>query len=273
MILEATTSGAESTPGDPNISWPIERLSSSVQPTPAEWHPSFAAHHGRSASPSSASSTSNNTPELDQSNYPTGRKSLAGISLRAFALGTTLGLSTSLTILLTTLSPTPLWRIPFFLAALSLFHFLEFFVTARHNTPYADVKAFLLSSNGWAYNAAHGSALLECLAAQYFWPAPIAGAGLARLALAAGLVLVCVGQVVRSLAMAQAAGNFNHHVQSTHQAGHVLVRTGLYGYLRHPSYFGFFWWGLGTQLVLGNVVCFMAYAAVLWRFFCDPDQA
>jgi hypothetical protein len=56
-------------------------------------------------------------------------------------------------------------------------------------------------------------------------------------------------------------------VQSKHQAGHVLVKSGLYGYLRHPSYFGFFWWGLGTQLVLGNAVCFVGYALVLWRFF------
>lgn len=76
-----------------------------------------------------------------------------------------------------------------------------------------------------------------------------------------------VGQVVRSLAMAHAAGNFNHHVQSRRKDGHVLVTDGIYSVLRHPSYFGFFWWGLGTQMVLGNFVCFALYALVLWRFF------
>lgn len=80
-------------------------------------------------------------------------------------------------------------------------------------------------------------------------------------------MLLLVGQVVRTIAMAQAASNFNHHVQSQHQQGHVLVNTGLYRYLRHPSYFGFFWWGLGTQLVLGNMVCFVGYSLVLWQFF------
>lgn len=76
-----------------------------------------------------------------------------------------------------------------------------------------------------------------------------------------------LGQTIRSVAMAQAGSNFNHTVQVTRREGHVLVTGGVYSVLRHPSYFGFFWWGLGTQLVLGNGVCFVAYAVVLWRFF------
>ncbi|RYF84537.1 MAG: hypothetical protein EOO03_14665, partial [Chitinophagaceae bacterium] len=32
-------------------------------------------------------------------------------------------------------------------------------------------------------------------------------------------------------------------------------------------YFGFFWWGVGTQLLLGNTVCFVGYTGVLWYFF------
>jgi len=40
------------------------------------------------------------------------------------------------------------------------------------------------------------------------------------------------------------------------------------GYHRYGSYyFGYFWWGLGTQIVMGNPVCFVGYAVVLWRFF------
>lgn len=67
--------------------------------------------------------------------------------------------------------------------------------------------------------------------------------------------------------MVQAGSNFNHTVQAERKEGHTLVQHGVYAVLRHPSYFGFFWWGLGTQLVLGNVVCFAGYALVLWRFF------
>jgi protein-S-isoprenylcysteine O-methyltransferase len=36
---------------------------------------------------------------------------------------------------------------------------------------------------------------------------------------------------------------------------------------RHPSYFGFFWWAIGTQLVLVNPVGLVGFCAVLWVFF------
>ena len=82
-----------------------------------------------------------------------------------------------------------------------------------------------------------------------------------------GFVLMVVGQVVRTTAMAQAGKNFSHVISMKKKEGHVLVTSGVYRWLRHPSYFGFFWWGLGTQIVLGNVICLVGYAAVLWRFF------
>ncbi|KAL4778313.1 Isoprenylcysteine carboxyl methyltransferase family-domain-containing protein [Aspergillus varians] len=205
---------------------------------------------------------------------PSGSKSLSGISLRAFLLGTKLGLSVSLTIVLLLRQPTPhyLWRLPFFISSLCLFHFLEYYITAAYNTRYADVSAFLLTSNGWAYNVAHISAALECLLTYVFYPhdsyfdftAPVHGV---KLQVILGLLLMGLGQTVRSLAMAQAGSNFNHTVQVERKEGHSLVTRGVYAVLRHPSYFGFFWWGIGTQLVLGNVVCLVGYAVVLWKFF------
>ncbi|KAF7594515.1 hypothetical protein BBP40_008962 [Aspergillus hancockii] len=210
-------------------------------------------------------------PPLDPSNYPNGKKSLSGVSLRAFLIGTTLGLSTSLTIALRIVN-SPLWRIPFFLASLTVFHFLEYYVTAEYNTHYANISAFLLSSNGWAYNVAHISAALECLLAQLIWPDAgylnwgVLVSGI-KIQVVLGLALMVVGQIVRTLAMAQAGSNFNHTVQVERKEDHILVTHGVYAVLRHPSYFGFFWWGLGTQMVLGNVVCFVGYAIVLWKFF------
>ncbi|KAJ5170754.1 uncharacterized protein N7500_003537 [Penicillium coprophilum] len=261
MLSNATTSGAE-----PNKA-------------PIFTHASRTPIHNRTSSNvSSSSSASTDAPDPYTSIYPDGKMSLAGISLRAMLLGTSLGLSASMSLFLSTVYPNPLWRVPFFVASLSLFHFLEFYVTARYNTRYATVSAFLLSSNGWAYNIAHGSAIVECLVSNIFWPGQSAAGRMVTvtepffgnrvsLLVIVGFVLLLIGQAIRTIAMAQAASNFNHHVQSRHQEGHVLVNTGLYRYLRHPSYFGFFWWGLGTQLVLGNTVCFVGYALVLWRFF------
>ena len=88
-----------------------------------------------------------------------------------------------------------------------------------------------------------------------------------RVLVITGLVMILVGQIIRSTAMAQAGTNFNHTVQWRRKEDHELVTSGIYAWLRHPSYCGFFWWGLGTQVVLGNGVCFVAYAGVLWVFF------
>ena len=85
--------------------------------------------------------------------------------------------------------------------------------------------------------------------------------------IALGLVFVLLGQGVRSAAMATAGTNFNHVPVRERREGHVLVTNGVYAYLRHPAYFGFFWWAVGTQLVVGNAVCLVAYSVVLWRFF------
>jgi len=40
-----------------------------------------------------------------------------------------------------------------------------------------------------------------------------------------------------------------------------------YRWFRHPSYTGFFYWAVGTQMVLQNHLCFFAFALILWRFF------
>ncbi|TWU75790.1 hypothetical protein ED733_003775 [Metarhizium rileyi] len=194
--------------------------------------------------------------------------SLAGISLRAFALGFTACLGLLSTVLVLALTSSPLWRIPFFLCALSTFHFLEFWTTAAANTPEATVHAFLLTANWPAYPIAHMVACVECVLTNVVFPsrgwAPL---GLSTVLMLTGLVMVVGGQTVRSVAMLTAGQSFNHTVQTKKADSHTLVTTGVYGLCRHPSYFGFFYWGLGTQLVLGNLVCFLGYAYVLWKFF------
>ena len=85
--------------------------------------------------------------------------------------------------------------------------------------------------------------------------------------------------------MIHAGSNFSHIMAHRKAEGHVLVTSGIYrleptsitgdmllmsrlvSYLRHPSYTGFFYWALGTQLVLQNPLSFVLYLCILWRFF------
>lgn len=212
-----------------------------------------------------ASSTYSQTAS-QQSISPSDPKSPAAISLRAFLLGAALGISLPL-VIFPLFYCSPFWRPPFFLLMLSLFHFLEYYSTACYNSSAATTTAFLLSSNGSAYNIAHTLAFFECIVRNYYFPPSGTKSIYASLVLTLGIILTLLGQVTRTMAMAHAGSNFNHLVQSTRKQGHVLVTDGIYAWLRHPSYFGFFWWGLGTQLVLGNAICFIGYLIILWRFF------
>ncbi|KAF2650100.1 prenyl cysteine carboxyl methyltransferas-like protein Ste14 [Lophiostoma macrostomum CBS 122681] len=201
---------------------------------------------------------------LPRAFYPGGDRALSGIALRAFLLGSGAVLGAVLAVVLAYYD-SRLWRPPFFLAALCIFHFLEFWTTAEYNTPNAYIAAFLLT-NGSRYRQAHTFAFFESFITSYFfgeWQARIQPPWL----IALGFAMILVGQIVRTFAMVQAGTNFNHLVQSRKNEGHELVTTGWYSIFRHPSYFGFFWWGLGTQVALGNVVSFAAYSAILWYFF------
>lgn len=256
--------------------------------SPANGH---ADHHTNGTTNGHLAPTPSPTfPPRRSSLLPDPSRAPLPIALRASFLSLVLGIGTLSTIHLLYHSH-PLWRIPFFASTLSLFHLLEFYITALYNPPAATVSAFLLD-NGRAYNIAHAAAFLECFLhfAPFFpWssssssssftltptqpqpPSPPSNPYPALLthpaSLALGLTLLTLGQLVRSTAMAHAGLNFNHIVQSEKHPSHTLVTSGIYSVLRHPSYFGFFWWSLGTQVVLGNVVCLVGFAVVLGRFF------
>jgi len=193
-------------------------------------------------------------------------KSLSGIALRSFLLGLVLSASSILTLYLAYHQRT-LWRAPFFLSSLCVFHFLEFYTTALTNTASAKVSSFLLASNGSAYTIAHTAAITECVLSHFFLPAPILPDAAHYVILAFAFVFIAVGQTIRAIAMLQAGSNFSHMVAHTKRQEHQLVTDGLYSVLRHPSYFGYFWWAIGTQLACGNAVCLLGYAFVLYRFF------
>ena len=63
-----------------------------------------------------------------------------------------------------------------------------------------------------------------------------------------GLLMVVFGECLRKAAMFTAASNFNHVVQSEKSDTHTLVTSGVYAWFRHPSYVGWFYWSIGTQV-------------------------
>lgn len=154
------------------------------------------------------------------------------------------------------------YQLGFFVAAWAAFHWGEFAVTAGWNREKCSVDSFLLD-NGALYHAANSLALFEYLLSLYLHPSLKSYPYISEI----GVTMVVFGQALRSIAMIHASTNFSHSLAFRKLARHQLVTDGIYGWFRHPSYAGFFYWALGTQLVLQNPITFMAFSAILWRFF------
>ncbi|SNX83323.1 related to STE14 - farnesyl cysteine carboxyl-methyltransferase [Melanopsichium pennsylvanicum] len=136
-----------------------------------------------------------------------------------------------------------------YLLAWTVFHMLEFNVTASYNPTRLYSDSFLLN-NGKHYHYAHLFSLFEFCLTSHFYPRT-KSAGLSTYL---GLGLMLFGQIFRSLAMIQASNNFSHILAWKKRNDHELVKHGVYGWVRHPSYVGFTYWALGTQVMLGNKV-------------------
>lgn len=155
-----------------------------------------------------------------------------------------------------------------YIMALTLFHFLEYYITAKYNPRKVNSQSFLLN-NGIEYTMAHTIAILECLIEGWLFPNVKAynHSKICQILVLSGLLLVLIGQIVRSLAMYTAGKSFSHIVKVEKETDHKLVTTGVYAFFRHPSYFGFFWWAIGTQLMLLNPITLCAFSFMLYRFF------
>lgn len=148
--------------------------------------------------------------------------------------------------------------------ALAFFHISEYVVTAIFNAHTLSMDSFLINHSR-EYGIAAVSSWVEFFLEYFLFP----GLKTLRVISWLGIVLVVLGELLRKLAMFTAASNFTHIVQYHKRHGHVLVTHGVYSLFRHPSYVGWFYWSIGTQLVLCNPVCLVGYAVASWQFFND----
>ncbi|TFK29394.1 prenyl cysteine carboxyl methyltransferase Ste14 [Coprinopsis marcescibilis] len=184
-------------------------------------------------------------------------------SLIAFLLGITFA-SGSYLVLIGGLSSSVVltYKLGFFIASWALFHWLEFAVTAGWNREKCSVDSYLLD-NGSMYHVSHTIAVVEYALTSWWNPSLKTYPYVTEI----GFGMVILGQFLRSFAMIHAATNFSHAVAANKRENHRLVDDGIYGWFRHPSYAGFWYWAVGTQLVLQNPLSFVFFAVVLWDFF------
>lgn len=192
-------------------------------------------------------------------NWQFGKRGLVPTALAGLLLGITgtIGLAIFF-------SSTNYWNFGVYLTALSIFHLLEFLLTATFHPRDVTFDSFLLN-HSTAYQAAVVMALAE-----YWLEVWIFGTGglkTMRFSFVLGVLLILIGQSCRTLAMWTGGVSFTHLIAEQRRPEHQLVQHGIFSILRHPSYFGHFYMSLGTQLVLNNPISLAAYAGILWKFF------
>ena len=142
------------------------------------------------------------------------------------------------------------------------FHLSEFALAFHYNPRELGWRSFLLSK---PYAVAMGAAALEFHLEWRFF-AERKEAAVAT-TFYAGVVMCLFGDWLRKVSICTAGTAFTHLIQTRRRPTHFLVTTGAYAYVRHPGYLGWFAWALGTQVMLGNPVCFVAFVVVTWLYF------
>ena len=148
-----------------------------------------------------------------------------------------------------------------FILAIIFFHVSEYFLAVYiHGRTNVTMRSLLISKN---YIVAMICSVLEYCLELTFFPGLKEYWWISNL----GLAMVVIGEIIRKVAMITAGRAFTHLIKIHHEEHHTLVTHGIYQFMRHPGYCGFFIWSVGTQIMLLNPICTPAFAVVVWKFF------
>lgn len=157
----------------------------------------------------------------------------------------------------------PPWRaFGVYASVLSLFHLSEFLTIALIKPRSLKPDSFLLNHSP-EYHMAAVASWTEFVIESYLFPGFKSCIWLTMF----GLVICLIGEFIRKLSMFTAGSNFSHTVEYRKERGHMLVTRGIYSLWRHPSYAGWFYWSMGTQIILLNPVCLIGYIVASYKFF------
>ena len=143
------------------------------------------------------------------------------------------------------------------------FHSSEYILAlAVHGKSNVNIKSLLISPS---YLAAMFFSLLEYLIEIVLFPGMKEYWWISNL----GLVVVIVGEIMRKAAIITAGYSFTHLIRTNREENHRLITHGIYRFIRHPAYCGFFIWSVGTQIMLCNPISTIGFAIVVWHFFAQ----
>ena len=149
-----------------------------------------------------------------------------------------------------------------YLITLTIYHYAEFFSELFFHFQDLQRDAFLIYENKrWVISTS--ASFIEVILGNYFFHEYKN----IKILFIIGLLMTIIGQYFRIAALFTGKSNFTHKIQFKKRKNHVLVKYGIYSICRHPSYFGFFIWSVGIEIMCVNPLCTIAFAYILFKFF------
>ena len=149
-----------------------------------------------------------------------------------------------------------------YLITLCIYHYTEFFSELLFHFQDIQKDAFLIYQNiRWVISTS--ASFMESLVGTYYF----SEYKNIKILFILGLLMTIIGQYFRIAALFTGKSNFTHKIQLKKRKNHTLVKYGVYRICRHPSYFGFFLWSVGIEIMCVNPLCTIAFSFILFKFF------
>lgn len=159
-----------------------------------------------------------------------------------------LGYAFGIGLLVALMAPSSWQMFGAYIIILTSFHYSEFLSIAWINPSSLSVDSFILN-HSTAYGVAACFSWVEFIGERHYLPGIKEPSFISYF----GIILCVCGEVLRKLAMFTAKHNFSHIIQSVKMDNHELITYGVYKFFRHPSYVGWFYWSIGTQVRISNL--------------------
>lgn len=157
---------------------------------------------------------------------------------------------------------TKYYQILCYFITLTIYHYTEFFSEVLFHFQDLQKDAFLIYENKRWVISTLASFAESILGVYFFYQYKNI-----KILFILGLIMTIIGQYFRIAALFTGKSNFTHKIQLKKRKNHVLVKYGIYSICRHPSYFGFFIWSVGIEIMCVNPICTIAFAYILFKFF------
>ena len=177
-------------------------------------------------------------------------------------IGVSLCIIFSFSISMTFFTSSKYYPLYIYFITLCIYHYTEYFSVLLYHFEKLNYEYFLIDQSiGWVI-ATLVSFLETFLGIYYFDKYKKI-----KIFFIIGFIMMVFGQFMRIGALYTGKKNFTHRIQFDKVEGHKLITHGVFAISRHPSYFGFYLWSLGIEIMCCNPLCSIAFAVVLFQFF------